>query len=653
MLQINDITYRIGDRVLLQGATAGVPEGKHVGVVGRNGVGKSTLFSLIRNEIPSETGSISVPKNWRIGGVEQEAPATDISLLETVLAADTERLALLTEAETATDPHRIADIHTRLADIDAHSAPARAASILAGLGFDEADQARPTKDFSGGWRMRVALAALLFTQPDLLLLDEPTNYLDLEGTIWLVDFLRKYPRTLLIVSHDRDLLDQVATGILHLEHQRLSFYSGNFARFQKLKAEQAEHDIALRKKLDAKRKHMSAFVERFRAKASKARQAQSRMKALSKLELPTVLADEQSAPISLQGPEDLLPPPIITMEDASVGYDEKAILSRMTLRIDQDDRIALLGANGNGKSTFAKLITARLKQMDGKVRRSPKLRIGYFAQHQVDELPEGLTPYQTMRQRMEKFGEVTDAQVRTRVGAIGFSGKRADVKVRDLSGGEKARLLLALATFDKPHMLVLDEPTNHLDMQGRDQLVDAINNYPGAVILISHDQHLIDSCADRLWLVHGGRVEAFDGDMDDYRRLLLSQRGRPGAQSDDRPAVKASAPDRAPAPTAEDEARGKAARKEAAKARASIAPLKKKADAAEMKIIEIEEKITKLDAVLADGSLFERDPAKADLIARARGELGTQLEKAEAAWEACHVAYEDAVEKAGLAAEDA
>jgi ATP-binding cassette subfamily F protein 3 len=646
MLQINDLTYRIGDRVLLQGATAGVPEGKHVGVVGRNGVGKSTLFAMIRNEIPAETGSISVPKNWRIGSVEQEAPATETSLLDTVLAADTERLELLTEAETATDPTRIADIHTRLADIDAHSAPARAASILAGLGFDEVDQARPTKDFSGGWRMRVALAALLFTQPDLLLLDEPTNYLDLEGTIWLVDFLRKYPRTLLIVSHDRDLLDQVATGILHLEHQRLSYYPGNFARFQRLKAEQAEHDLSMRKKLDAKRKHMSAFVDRFRAKASKARQAQSRLKALSKLELPTVLADEQSAPISLQGPEDLLPPPIITTEDASVGYEEKPVLSRITLRIDQDDRIALLGANGNGKSTFAKLITARLKQMEGTVRRSPKLRIGYFAQHQVDELPEGLTPYQTMRQRMEKFGEVTDAQVRSRVGAIGFSGKRADVKVRDLSGGEKARLLLALATFDKPHMLVLDEPTNHLDMQGRDQLVEAINSYPGAVILISHDQHLIDSCADRLWLVHRGRVEAFEGDMDDYRRLLLSQRGRPGAQADERmPAPKAAA-----AP--EDDARGRGARKETAKARASIAPLKKKADAAELKIIEIEEKITKMDAVLADGSLFERDPDKADLISRARGELGTQLEKAEARWEACHDAYAEAVEKAGVAAEE-
>lgn len=640
MLQINDLTYRIGERVLLQGATAGVPEGKHVGVVGRNGVGKSTLFGLINGSLALDQGSISVPKNWRIGGVEQEAPATDISLVDTVLQADTEREELLAEAETATDPGRIAEVHMRLADIESHSAPSRAAAILAGLGFDEVDQARPTSAFSGGWRMRVALAALLFTQPDLLLLDEPTNYLDLEGSIWLVDYLRKYPRTLLIVSHDRDLLDQVASGILHLEHQRLSYYPGNFERFQRLKTEQQAHDLAMRKKIDTQRKHMEAFVDRFKAKASKARQAQSRMKALAKLELPEILSDERSAPISLLGPDDLLPPPIITMEGASVGYgDGPPVLSGLTLRIDQDDRIALLGANGNGKSTFAKLVTARLKQMSGGLRRSPRLRIGYFAQHQVDELAEGLTPYQNMRRLMEKFGEVTDAAVRGRVGAIGFSGERANVKVADLSGGEKARLLLAIATFDKPHLLVLDEPTNHLDMQGRDQLVNAINEYSGAVILISHDQHLIDSCADRLWLVHDGKVQSYDGDMNDYRRLLLSQRGRPGSQS----SANMSSLDVMDARDEADAQRGKEARKNTAKQRADIAPLKKDADDAEHRILELEEKIAKLDGVLADGSLFERDPKRADLISRARGELGTRLKKAEAKWMSLTQKYEAAV----------
>ncbi len=625
MLQINDLSFRIGERLLFEGATAGVPEGKHVGVVGRNGVGKSTLFNLISGDLSPDQGSVSVPKNWRIGRVEQEAPANDISLLDTVLAADKERTALLAEAETATDPGRIADIHTRLADIESHSAPSRAATILAGLGFSEIDQARPTSDFSGGWRMRVALASLLFVEPELLLLDEPTNYLDLEGTIWLVDYLKKYPRTLLVVSHDRDLLDAVADGILFLEHRRISFYPGNFERFQRLKAEQRERDLSMRKKIEAKRKHMQAYVDRFRYKADKARQAQSRLKALAKLELPNILADEHSAPITLPGPDDLLPPPIITMQDASVGYDETPVLKRMTLRIDQDDRIALLGANGNGKSTFAKLITARLKVMEGGIRRSPRLRIGYFAQHQVDELGEGLTPYQHIRKLMEKFGEVTEARVRARVGAIGFSGSRADVPVRDLSGGEKARLLLAIATYDKPHMLVLDEPTNHLDMEGRDQLVNAINEYPGAVMLISHDQHLIQSCADRLWLVANGRVAPFDGDMSDYRRLLLSERNQPGAIS--------LAQDRGEsASRGEDEFRGKEARKAAAAARAALAPLRKKADDAERKIAEIEEKIAKLDAALADGSLFERDPERANLISRARAELGTRLERAEAAW---------------------
>lgn len=637
MLQINGLTYRIGERVLFEGATCGVPEGHHVGVVGRNGVGKSTLFNLIAGDLAPDQGSVSVPKTWRMGRVEQEAPASGRSLLDTVIDGHTELRALEAEAETATDPGRIAEIHTRLADIDAHSAPSRAAAILAGLGFSETEQARPTRDFSGGWRMRVALAAILFAEPDLLLLDEPTNYLDLEGTIWLVDYLRGYPRTFLVVSHDRDLLDAVANGILHLEHGRISYYPGNFERFQRLKAEQRARDLAVKKKMESKRKHMQAYVDRFRYKASKARQAQSRLKALAKLELPTILADEHSAPIVLPGPDDLLPPPIITMEDAEAGYGETKVLSRLTLRIDQDDRIALLGANGNGKSTFAKLVTARLKPMGGRLRRSPRLRIGYFAQHQVDELGEGLTPYQHMRRLMEKFGEVTDAQVRARVGAIGFSGKRADVKVGSLSGGEKARLLLAIATFDKPHMLVLDEPTNHLDMEGRDQLVAAINEYPGAVMLISHDQHLVTSCADRLWLVANGRVTPYDGDMDDYRRLLLSERARPGAI--------AAAQDTPPQPAV----RSKESRKASAAARAALAPLKKDADKAEDLIAEIEEKIAKLDAALSDGTLFDRDPDRAALISRARAELASRLEKAEARWLSLVEKYEAALAQAETA----
>ena len=521
MLKIHNLSFTIDGKPLFDTASAVIPTGHKVGIVGRNGSGKTTLFRLISKEWEVDGGQIEVPADFRIGGVDQEAPASDISLLDTVLAADHERHQLLAEADTATDADRLGQIHARLIDIDAYSGEARAASILAGLGFNQAAQARPCHEFSGGWRMRVALAAVLFSQPDLLLLDEPTNYLDLEGAIWLESFIAKYKHTVLVISHDRTLLNRSVTGILHLTDCGLTYYTGRYDQFETERHMKLEQQESLRQKQDAQRKHIQAFVDRFRYKASKARQAQSRLKQLEKMQPITAISERFVAGFNFPTPEPL-PPPVLVLDQAAVGYNDTPVLRKLDLRLDADDRIALLGANGEGKSTLSKLLAGRLLPLSGTVRRAPKLRIGYFAQHQLAELVPGESAFQHM-QRLRPHE--LPPRLRARLGAAGIGADIVDNRVERLSGGQKARLLMAIAAIDAPHILILDEPTNHLDIESREALVHALNSYEGCVIVVSHDAHLVEMVADRLWLVEHGHVFAFDGDMTDYKKWLLAKRG--------------------------------------------------------------------------------------------------------------------------------
>ncbi|MES2334779.1 MAG: ABC-F family ATP-binding cassette domain-containing protein [Pseudomonadota bacterium] len=518
MLKIEDITYNVEGRPLFEGATATIPTGHKVGLVGRNGAGKTTLFRLIRGELALEGGTITLPQRARIGGVAQEVPSSETSLLDTVLAADTERAALMAESETAHDAHRIAEIQARLADIDAWSAEGRASSILKGLGFDPDQQLMPCSAFSGGWRMRVALAGVLFAQPDYLLLDEPTNYLDLEGALWLESYLQKYPHTVLIISHDRGLLNRAVQGILHLDNRKLTYWQGGYDQFARQMAERRAVLQAEAKKVEARRAHLQSFVDRFKAKASKAVQAQSRVKMLEKLTPITAPEDAKKVVFTFPKPEELAPP-IINLDGAAVGYGGPLVLKRLNLRIDQDDRIALLGRNGEGKSTLSKLLAGKLQPAEGKFSRSSKLRIGYFAQHQVDELHIDETPLQHIMRLRPAEGQ---PKLRARLAGFGLMADQADTVVARLSGGQKARLSLLLATIDAPHLLILDEPTNHLDIESREALVDALTEYPGAVILVSHDMHLLGLVADRLWLVKGGAVTPYTEDLEAYRRQLLA-----------------------------------------------------------------------------------------------------------------------------------
>jgi ATP-binding cassette subfamily F protein 3 len=627
MLIVDDLVLNIAGKRLLDGASASIPAGARVGLVGRNGTGKTSLFRTICGELSPERGGVQIPARWSVGRLAQEAPNGPENLVETVLKADTERARLLTEAESACDPHRIAEIQTRLADIGAHSAPARAAAILSGLGFSHADQQRPCAEFSGGWRMRVALASVLFAQSDLLLLDEPTNYLDLEGTLWLEDHLARYPHTLLIISHDRDLLDNAVDNILHLERGDLTLYRGGYSGFERQRRERQVLDAKAAAKQELERKHLQAFIDRFRAKASKARQAQSRMKILAKLEPISAAVIEDLPRIEFPAPAKPLSPPIIAFDGVSAGYAPGTpVLRNLTLRIDPDDRIALLGANGNGKSTLAKLLAQRLSPLEGKVTRADKLRIGYFAQHQLEELNEGQSPYQHIRRLMP---DTPEAKVRARAGAIGFSGTAADKLVGNLSGGEKARLLIGLATLHAPHLVILDEPTNHLDIDARTALIETLNNYPGAVVLVSHDRHLLEACADRLWLVAEGKVMPFDGDLDDYRRVVLARDN--SARSEEILVSRAAA------------ANGGRAehRRNTARIRAELAPLKRRITEAEKTMTRVAAEIARFDAVLANG-LFARDPARAAALSKERTQAAAALAHAEEEWLAASAAYESA-----------
>jgi ATP-binding cassette subfamily F protein 3 len=623
MLSITDISVRIAGRLLIDHGSAQIVPGARVGLVGRNGVGKSTLFLAIRGELPIETGTITIPPRWRVGSLAQEAPNGPESLIEIVLKADLERDALLREAETAHDPHRIAEIQTRLVDIDAHSAPARAAAILSGLGFSSADQARPCSEFSGGWRMRVALAATLFAAPDLLLLDEPTNYLDLEGTLWLEDHLANYPRTVIVISHDRDLLDTSVDQILHLDRGKLTLYRGSYSSFEEQRATREMLDAKHAKRQEAERKRLQAFVDRFKAKASKARQAQSRVKMLERMKPIAALVTQDVREISFPAPEKMLSPPIIAVDDVSVGYDPKQpVLNRVTLRIDNDDRIALLGANGNGKSTLVKLLAGRLSPFSGTITRAEKISIAYFAQHQLDELSEDGSPYDHVRKLMP---DAPETKVRGRTGTIGFSGKAGDTQVKNLSGGEKARLLLGLATFFGPNMIILDEPTNHLDIDSRAALAEAINEFPGAVIMVSHDRYLIEACADRLWVVADQTVTTYDGDLDDYRRMVLSARG-----------MRTNSRDRG------SNERGNGRDKPARNGNEKRVPLKQKISEAEAEIARINGIIAKIDTALALPDLFTRDPKQAAQLSKARAGAASALQRAEEEWLAASSQYDEA-----------
>ena len=627
MLHINDLTFRIEGKPIFEAATAVIPDGHKVGLVGRNGAGKSTLLRLIMGEVHPDDGSITIPKGARIGHVAQEAPGGETSLIDWVLASDLERASLLDEAETATDPDRIAEIQVRLADMGAHSAPARAAAILAGLGFDEAAQNRPCGSYSGGWRMRVALASVLFLEPDILMLDEPTNYLDLEGTLWLETYLRTYPHTVVIVSHDRDLLNRAVGSILHLDRGKLTLYTGGYDTFEETRRERQRLELKLKKKQDDDRRRIQAFIDRFKAKATKAKQAQSRVKALAKMQPIAAQAEDRVPPFILPDPEKLLASPLLRLEDATAGYAPgQAVLSKLTLRVDQDDRIALLGQNGNGKSTFAKLLAGRLTPLTGQVWGVNKVTVGYFAQHQLDDLNPDATPYDYMVKLMP---DATEAQKRTRLGTFGFSVGKADTKCSKLSGGEKARLLLALTAFHGPHLLILDEPTNHLDVDSREALIHALAEYQGAVILISHDRHLVEASADRLWIVRDGTVSTYDGDMDSYRDELLSSRTIARQRSNGATTDGDSKVDRAET------------RRQAAERRSELAPLKKSMQAAEKQVETLTKFLAKLDQEMADPKLYD-DPAKSQKFALERGQTAKRLAEAEDAWLAAISAYEDA-----------
>ena len=620
LLTISDLTLRIAGRTLLDQADLSIEPGRKVGLVGRNGAGKSTLLAAIAGDISPDGGDIRLSARARMARVKQEAPADGASLIDTVLAGDTERTSLMAEAETATDPTRIAEIHERLRAIGAESAPSRAATVLAGLGFSAEAQLRPVSDFSGGWRMRVSLATALFLEPDLLLLDEPTNHLDLEATLWLESWLTRFAGAALIVSHDRGLLDSCVDAIAHLDRGKLTLTPGGYENFVRIRTEHALQQARQAEKIAAQRAHMQSFVDRFRAKATKAKQAQARIKALEKL--PVIESVVEDAPTRFAFPEpEQLPPPMLTMNRVNVGYGGKAVLSNISLRLDMEDRIALLGANGNGKSTLAKLIAGRLEPLAGTMERNPRLKIGYFAQHQAEELVLNDTPVDHMSRALPK---ALPPVVRAQLARFGLDAERAETPVKDLSGGEKARLLLALATRDAPQMLILDEPTTHLDLDARDALVRALSGFEGAVLLISHDPHLVELVADRLWLVAEGKATPFEGDMAEYRSWLIEQ---------SRSANRASKPqDDAPQQSRKDD------RRDRAEIRKAQAPLRKLIKDAESKLAKLAAERATLEVKLADPALYTTGKAddvtrlntRLAAIGKAQAELEEQWLEAEA-----------------------
>jgi ATP-binding cassette subfamily F protein 3 len=627
LLQIDNLTFDSWGRRFFDEASVSLPVGAKVGLVGRNGIGKSTLFKLILHELHPGGGEIRIPRRARITSVAQEHPATPVSLLDTVLEADVERHTLLRSLETA-EPEEMGDIWTRLIEIDADSAPARASEILAGLGFSHEDLSRPMAEFSGGWRMRVALAAALFAEADLMLLDEPTNYLDLEGALWLEARLKKYPHTAIIISHDRELLNNSVGYILHVREGKLDLYTGGYDSFEQQRAEKARLADAMRAKIEAKRAHMQAFVDRFRAKASKATQAQSRLKMLAKLPPVTMTLEDRTAPFTIPSPPRPLAPPLVRLEGASVGYGGPPILKNLNLRLDIDDRIGLLGVNGAGKSTFAKMIASALDIEKGHLHRDRRIKVGWFHQHQIEALDPSDTPLEIIRRALP---EASESQRRSKLAQFGLGFDKAETTVANLSGGERARLLLNLVAMSAPHLLILDEPTNHLDIDSRRALLDALNEYEGAVILITHDRGLMELVADRLWLAADGTVKPFNGDMDDYAKFVLDRArvaARAPSQVKAEPA-KASPPPPPAVPANRDRA-------------ALAGPLKRKLEAAEEVLARATKALAEIDAKLADPNLYVRDPKGAADLTQKRGKAQAQLDEAEAKWMAAAEALEAA-----------
>ncbi|MFN3807589.1 ABC-F family ATP-binding cassette domain-containing protein [Asticcacaulis sp.] len=633
MLQITNLTYDAYGRRFFDGASLTLTPGTKAGLVGLNGVGKSTLFGLILGKSQPGGGEITTPKGWRVASVDQEIAASPQHLIDAVLAIDTRRASLLKALETA-DPMQQAEIHHDLYAIGADRAPSRAAEILSGLGFSNADLTRPISDFSGGWRMRAALAGALLAEPDLLLLDEPTNYLDLEGALWLEAKLKRYPNAALMISHDRDLLNESVDAIVHVVGQRLDYYSGNYDTFERMRAEKARLNAANAAKQEAERAHLQAFVDRFRAKASKASQAQSRMKKLEKL--PPIAANIQDrvAPFRLPSPEKELSPPILRLDDASVGYGDTVILRNINIRLDPDDRIGVLGVNGAGKSTFAKLLAGALTEMHGTQWRDRRMTVAWFHQHQIEAMDPEDTPLEMMRRARP---DETESKRRGRLGSFGMTVEKVETKVKDLSGGERARLLLNMVAMDGPHLLILDEPTNHLDIDSRRALLDALNDYEGAVLIITHDRSLVELVADKLWLVNDGTVKTYTGTMDDYAKLVVER-----AKTATREEAQAAAKDK-PASV-----NTKEARKAAAAARNAIAPLKKKADDLERQIETLGNKIKMIDLKLSDPDIYVKAPAEAVRLGKEKAKLEDDLVKMEGDWMDAAEVYETAKTEAGL-----
>ena len=621
MLTVNNLTYRIQGRELFEGASVSLPTGSKTGFVGKNGTGKTTLFHLIQGHISVDGGSIDLVKKARIGAVAQEAPAGDESVLDVVLAADTERAALMKEAETVTDPDRISEVYTRLADIDAHTAEARASAILKGLGFETDRQNAPTHELSGGWRMRVSLAGVLFAQPDLLLLDEPTNYLDLEGTLWLEKYLATYPYTVFMISHDRDLLNKAVSSIIHLEHKKLTYYKGNYDTFEATRRMQMELNNKSRDKTLDQIAHMRKFVDRFKAKASKAKQAQARVKMIEKLRPPAAMFDEYSAPFSFQQPKADQASPMITLDGVAAGYGDKKILKNITMRIDPEERIALIGVNGNGKSTFAKLLAGDIRPMGGEMRKGKKLEIAHFAQHQMDKLRADWTPLEHVIELMPYDSE---SKRRSRLAQMGVTKSRMDTLAKNLSGGERARLLMGLITFNGPGMLILDEPTNHLDIDSRDALVQALNDYEGAVLIISHDRHLVEATCDTLWIAADGTIKELDEDLDSYQRSIIGSAGKSGGGNSGM--------------SKEDRKREK---QEAAARREQLAPLRKAIKDAEEDLARLKRKIAAVERTLGDPATYN-DAQATILLGKDKAKLEAEIASVEENWLQMSGEYEEA-----------